>query len=215
MSLFSHDCPHKNCAVRNSGFNIVQANHCGKQTGHITAICRTCHGSVIFVIDNLPDPLPKDANFIPEMIRKREVTIVTTYPQPDTIFEIDHVPERIYAAFIEAEENRLDKRYLSAAMGYRTTLERLLKLSYPEHPNGSLFHRIEHIASNGILPDSLTKFMHEVRFLGNEIHEIEDPTPEDVLAGSDFVRLLLTYLYELPKRVELAAERRAASKSQS
>ncbi len=122
-----------------------------------------------------------------------------------------HVPEQIERAYREGEVNRAEKRYLSAAGNYRTALDRALKDITPSE-SGTIYQKVEKLAAQNALPAALISLMHEIRFLGNQIHDVDDPEPQDVEAGADFATLLLTYLYELPGRVRAAAAKREGVK---
>ncbi|WP_182912849.1 DUF4145 domain-containing protein [Paracoccus onubensis] len=132
------------------------------------------------------------------------------FPKPRSIA---HLPCQVENAFREGEQNLADRRYLSAAGNYRTALDRAMKDIAPGG-TGTLFQKIERLADANALPTSMIDLMHEIRFLGNQIHDMDDPDPEDVKAGADFITLLLSYLYELPGRVKIAAEKRAAAKAE-
>lgn len=139
-----------------------------------------------------------------------DLRILMVHPKPDEPRTIEHLPPNVAGAFREGEEARALKHNLSAASSYRTALERALKALTPDEVRKPLFQRIEALAAANSIPDTMIDLMHEVRFLGNEIHEDEDPEPEDVQAGADFTALLLTYLFELPGRVEAAKAKRTA-----
>ncbi|WP_158442367.1 DUF4145 domain-containing protein [Paracoccus aminophilus] len=127
------------------------------------------------------------------------------FPAPRTIL---YVPEAVERAYREGEANRAEKRYLSAASNYRTALDRALKLIAPDE-KGMIYAKVEKLAAQNALPPALIGLMHEIRFLGNQIHDMDDPEPADVEAGAEFSTLLLTYLFELPGRVADAAAKRA------
>lgn len=140
----------------------------------------------------------------------RHFEILETFPQAPKGELVDSLPDPVSDALREAEENFLDRRLRASAFGYRQTIERALKLTYPVEGSNrpSLYSRIENL--KGTLPQSLIELLHEVRFLGNEgVHEMEDPSFEDVKAGREFTRLFLTYTYDLPVRIAAARQSRA------
>ncbi len=136
------------------------------------------------------------------------IRMVPSFPAPRAIL---HVPEQVERAYREGEVNRAEKRYLSAAGNYRTALDRALKSIAPDD-KGTIYQKVEHLALQNALPRALIDLMHEIRFLGNQIHDMDDPDPADVEAGADFATLLLTYLFELPGRVAATAAKREAAK---
>lgn len=142
-----------------------------------------------------------------------EFRIVTVSPKRSGPRQISHLPANVGRAFREAEEVRANQHWTAAAGGYRTTLERALKIVQEgvdwNSKRPSLYDRIDRLARENTIPQAMADLMHEVRFLGNEIHGDEDVSREDADRGAEFTALLLTYLFELPGRVALAREKRA------
>lgn len=136
--------------------------------------------------------------------------VAPKWPEPR---QIAHLPVSVGKAFREAEEVRTNRHWTAAAGGYRTTLERALKIVQEgvdwNSKRPSLYDRIDRLARENTIPQAMADPMHEVRFLGNEIHGDEDVSREDADRGAEFTALLLTYLFELPGRVALAREKRA------
>lgn len=203
-----------NCAVCRT--NNVGATPRGayNYTGHEVCVFATCNrcraGLVIY------------GRFVESTARFAGQDLLRTYGdsildqlQVEAVFpsraaprEIADLPESVASAFREGESNRGDARWLSAAGNYRTALDRALKDFRPDL-TGTLYKKIEALADENALPPTLIRLMHEVRFLGNNIHELDDPDVADVRAGAEFTALLLTYLYELPARIERAEATRA------
>lgn len=184
------------------------------QTISMYATCNRCRAGMV-VYGNVQNRigLPRGRELLgllghDELLPQLSITRVA--PEPAPLRQIGNVPHSVGSAFREGEENRRDGRWLSAAGNYRTALDRAMKHLHPDL-TGTLYAKIEALAKKNALPDALIVLMHEIRFLGNNIHEMEDPDQADVLAGAEFSALLLTYLYEMPARVEAARARRTAA----
>lgn len=185
--------------------------------GTAFATCNKCSYGVVLMVktpvlperivlkDDLDDPDDVMLNVLSSM---RVIAMAPAARAPRAIM---HVPAQVERAYREGEVNRAEKRYLSAAGNYRTALDRALKNIAPNE-SGTLYQKVEKLAARNALPEALIGLMHEIRFLGNQIHDDDDPEPQDVEAGADFTTLLLTYLYELPGRVRAAAAKREAGK---
>lgn len=140
---------------------------------------------------------------------KDAVLILGTAPEPPKPRMIDALPDNVRSSFEEAEMNFSDGRMPSAAVGYRRSLERAIRILHP-NGKGMLNERIRKLEKENSVPAALIALMDGIKFLGNDgAHDDDDPPKEEVAAGRDFTALLLTYLFELPERVRLAAESRA------
>lgn|GEM_PF-2301179 len=134
----------------------------------------------------------------------RKIRITSQYPSAPLSRSIPELPEQVAKAFHEAEDTFAARHVASAAMGYRRTLERALKVLHADG-KGMLDKRIRTLEKSNALPASMIDLLDSVKFLGNDAaHELEDPEPEDVETGRDFTHLFLTYVFELPARVEKA-----------
>ncbi len=174
--------------------------------GSLYAICTQCLDGVIFFLTSRGKNNVNGAHNVTGDAFKDAFTIDRVFPEPPTIEVVEFLEPEISETYLEAEGNYSDARYRSAAAMYRTTVELSVKHLDPKG-KGSLYSRIEALSKANALPPTLIALMHEVRFLGNDsVHAKIDP--EDVQRGREFIKLFLVYVFELPKKIELAAEKR-------
>lgn len=174
--------------------------------------CNTCQMGVLIHLKThngwsfAQEPFRGDLSF-EEFQARYMITMIA--PQPPQPRSIDSLPDNVAATFREAELNFADGRFPSAGQSYRKAIERALKKLHPDG-KGMLNARIRALEKENALPHSMIALLDSVKLLGNDsAHEEEDPEKEDVEAARDFTALLLTYLFELPARVQWAAEKRA------
>ncbi|MCE4538550.1 DUF4145 domain-containing protein [Pelomonas sp. P7] len=131
-------------------------------------------------------------------------TTLEVWPKnhPPTIPE--HVPDRVARAFAEGCAV-LQASPSAACSQFRKALEWGLKDLAPEVEAWKLEKRIDKLAAEGKLTQSLKDWAHQLRIDGNEaVHGEEDPSREHAQAIELLTRYVLTYLYTLPKSIEAA-----------
>lgn len=211
MMEIQFDCPH--CGTLQGGtyrsvipFAVAHAsafvtcNRCGKGS---VAECRT----------KLNDPsfLGRELIGVSGMATVvNDLTIYRISPEPRKPRTVHALPPNVERAYLAGEQHIATKHWMSAVAAYRTALERAIRVLDEDKAatKGSLYHRIKAFADFYALPTTLLDLMHSVRDFGNDIHEDEDPSEADALMASDSATLLLTYLFELPARVEAARRRK-------
>lgn len=203
------DCPH--CGTKRTAMSGRGGAQAGAGLYAMLLTCNTCRMGVMVHIRARPglkiDTSLHSSTFSAEQFDARyEIMLVAPRPpQPRTV---DSLPDNVAATFREAELNFSDKRFASAGVGYRKAIERALKHLHPE-AKGMLNARIRALETENALPPSMIALLDSVKLLGNDsVHEEVDPGREDVEAARDFTALLLTYLFELPARVERAKARK-------
>lgn len=200
--------------------NFASRADYGGQSGSMHSICRICELPVIFRFivrrQNSPDPHEADAKFFDPDSLVFSYQIVGTWPAPDGTKKIKDLPPNVASAFDEAEESLIAGRVSAAAVMYRKAIERTVKAIHPDG-KGLLNDRIRQFEREDRVPPAMIDLMDMVKFLGNDgAHDDVDPTKEDVERGRDFARLFLTYVWELPARIEeakAAKEAKAARKA--
>jgi uncharacterized protein DUF4145 len=82
---------------------------------------------------------------------------------------------------------------------------------------GNIQGRIDAVASRGLITPDLKDWAHQIRLAGNEAtHDHAPYSEEEASELLDFTELYLTYVYTLPKRLELRkAKNRAARTAKS
>lgn len=180
----------------------------------ILLTCNTCHmGVMVHIRAQLGFTI--DQNLYASTLSAEQFAdryaIISVAPQPPQPRSVDSLPNNVAATFREAELNFSDMRFASAGVGYRKAIERALKHLHPD-AKGMLNARIRALEKENALPPSMITLLDSVKLLGNDsAHDEDDPEREDVEAARDFAALLLTYLFELPARVERAKAKRDAA----
>jgi len=100
-----------------------------------------------------------------------------------------------------------------AAGAFRTCLDRATKLLWREREGNDswpkeLSPRIQALQKKLDLPQSVVDWAHQVRIVGNEIHDLDDVHEKDARDIAHFAEVFLTYTYTLPKRLESFRHRR-------
>lgn len=122
-----------------------------------------------------------------------------------------HVPDNVAAVFLEAAHNRKDQRHSSACIMYRRAMEIGLKTFSPDVQAWKLEKRIDKLAGEHRITPELQTWAHSLRLDGNEmVHGDAQATQDLTEQMHHLCWFLLTYLYTLPKQVELATINRGA-----
>ncbi len=129
------------------------------------------------------------------------VQLDAIYPAPPQPGVPASIPDTIRAVLLESEIALDRNSPILAATGLRTSIELAIKALSPT-AKGPLHDRIE--AMRSFVPDAMVDALHEVRFLGNDAaHEAVAGLPE-VVKGAEYVRLFMTYAFDLPARIASA-----------
>lgn len=116
----------------------------------------------------------------------------------------EHWPEAVGRYWLQAKRSLRDKNWDAAALMARSALQ--VSLREQNAQGSSLKKEIDDLASQGVLPNIMQEWAHNVRELGNEsAHPKPDqpPTsPEDAKDIVGFMDYLFEYLYTLPKQIE-------------
>lgn len=96
------------------------------------------------------------------------------------------------------------------AVGIRTILEGICKdkkiykglvpdKDGKEHNRKSLEGKIYGLLQNGLISETQSSALHELRFLGNNaVHDLEEPSREELQSALDIIEHMIDDLYELP-----------------
>ena len=111
---------------------------------------------------------------------------------------------------------------LLAAVGIRTILEGICKDKKvykglvpnedgKEHNRKSLEGKIYGLLQNGLISETQTSALHELRFLGNNaVHDLEEPSREELKTALDIIEHMIDDLYELPLKSKKLKQQREA-----
>lgn len=80
----------------------------------------------------------------------------------------------------------------------------------------SLYEKIEKIYEIGIITGQQKVSLHELRYLGNAaIHELENPSIEDLDIGLDIIENMLQNIYDIPSKSQILINRRIKGNTKS
>lgn len=129
--------------------------------------------------------------------------LVGVWPEPRPVQAPENLPPAVEKAFLQGETNlALDGHEEPAATMYRRALDLALKTEFPEL-KGDLFKKIEKLAAENVIPQSLADWAHQVRGIGNDgAHDLDGCTQTDAEAARDFVDAVLRYLITLPEMIK-------------
>jgi len=120
------------------------------------------------------------------------------FPKPPTPDVPEFLPGPVQSAFFEAEQLRIAGFRSPAGNAYRRALEAGLK-EVDATLKGSLYSRIEHLATKALLTPHMRDFAHRIRTLGNEAsHETPVVEDDEIDSLAIFTKLFLMYQFTLP-----------------
>lgn len=203
MAHLPLDCPHTHCRTRKAGFTTLDGYAATKGLGYMFAACGVCNGAVILVLKD-PYGYIGGSDFTQIATEDIQAWLVGTFPSTPKPTAIEAAPENVASSFRQAEAAFDGEHWDNAALMYRKAVERSLRHVDPSG-SGTLAQRIRDLEARHALPPTLIAMMDRIRFLGNDAaHEDEDITAPEAADAREFVTLLLTYLFELPARIERA-----------
>lgn len=123
------------------------------------------------------------------------------YLYPVQTGNLSFVPFKIRNAYESAlKVKKIDS--VMCAIGLRRTLE---MICHNQNAKGkTLFDKLDHLSSNGIIPEVLDDASHLIRTIGNSAaHDVDvkfnKKIVEDMLR---FTRIILEYVYVIPKEID-------------
>ena len=226
MATFKWDCPHPQCRARQAAFraNPYHFSPADDRT-YVVGICPICDRPTFFLVQAVPSGRSagpvfngyEGDPFVPHAATHRKnhgieaIGITGTIPAPAAIRVPSDTPANVTAALEEGLKAWDASLLPSAVYNLRKALERAVRDLDPSG-NGGLKARIKKLSDDGRIPSTLVNLAHTVRAEGNtEVHEDEAWTPEQVEELVEFARLLLTYVYTLPRQIEAIATKRGAT----
>src|SRR5258705_3608087 len=135
--------------------------------------------------------------------------IVKLYPGPMPSMAPSHVPTPLDRYYLQAADAlQSGHSDASGAMSRKVvdvSTQKLLKEASKNYK--TIRERIDALATKNLLTPDLKDWAHQVRLGGNDAAHDEDPyTQEEATELLNFVELYLTYVYTMPRRLELRRE---------
>ncbi|MDY0746573.1 DUF4145 domain-containing protein [Paucibacter sp. R3-3] len=201
MAIFTTDCPH--CGTVKAAFAPVAGRNRGNHLFNVLFTCPGCSGPLVAVVHSALNLDPVTASG--DLSRgDGNCNVMMAYPSVKDVDVPDHLPDRVAKAFKEgcqivaASPN-------GACAQFRRALELGLKDLAPDVDAWKLEKRIDKLAEQNRLTPAIQEWAHQLRLDGNDaVHGEEEASVADAKAMESLARYVLTYLYTLPKQVELA-----------
>ncbi len=210
MSNTTITCPH--CKAEHVGARITSGAQLpdeGRETRYFfVVVCRKCDFPSIIVARRTATRVGDGAALIKHVIRTDRDPVpniiepVGMIPAVDAGQAPDDLPANVASAYREARDCLKRGAVISAAMGFRLTLERATRALNGD-PGKSLAARIAALAGNHALPPALGKWAGEIGLIRSEpLAQDTDPSPEELLSASGFTEMFLTCAFSLPARID-------------
>ncbi|MDH4158130.1 MAG: DUF4145 domain-containing protein [candidate division Zixibacteria bacterium] len=122
----------------------------------------------------------------------------------------DMLPGKAKRLYLEILKALNHGAALLAALGIRALIEAIC-IDF-ECTGRNLESRIETLVSKGHLAQKHAKFLHALRFMGNEAaHEINTPSPTELTSALDIVESLMQTIYTLDELASHLKSKQAKS----
>ena len=210
MSNTTISCPH--CHADPVGARITSGAQLPDEDGEtryfFVVVCRECGFPSIIVARRTATRLGDGAALIEHVCRTDRNPIpnfiepVAMIPAADAGQTPDDLPANVASAYAEARDCLKRGAVISAAMGFRLTLERATR-ALDGDPKKSLEARIAALAGNHTLPPALGKWAGEIGLIrGEPLGQDTDPSPGELRSASGFTEMFLTCAFSLPAQID-------------
>jgi hypothetical protein len=210
MSNTTISCPH--CNVENVGARITSGAQLPDENGEtryfFVVVCRECDFPSIIVARRSATRLGDGTALIKHVCRTDRDPIpnfiepVAMIPAADSGAPPEDLPDNVASAYAEARDCLKRGAVISAAMGFRLTLERATR-ALGGDPGKSLAERIAALAGDHALPPALSKWAGEIGLIRGELlNQDTDPSPQELRSASGFTEMFLTCAFSLPARID-------------
>jgi Domain of unknown function (DUF4145) len=140
--------------------------------------------------------------------------VSNTWPKAVSASIPNFLPDSVLRVFKEAETNKLNGAYESAAIMYGKSLDvATVKVGDNETEMAllkslTLHNRIDKLGKLGKISGDLADWAKELKWARNDsTHDEEEVTKEDAEAIGEATRLILIYLFEMPARASELREK--------
>lgn len=224
MSMLVSDCPR--CGAKGITFDLRSQVHVSTRYDwqkylEVFCVCRACFKSTIFLVsqkeyaytDLIDRGLPSIESAVNDLV---DVERYIGIQDNNTELPPEYLPEDINNIFNEGAACMAIGCYNAAATMFRLCLDLATKSLLPEEAEGlngrvrrNLGLRLPWLFENEILPEALRDLSSCIKDDGNDGAHEGILSKEDAADILDFTFILLERLYTEPKRLEIAALRRA------
>lgn len=231
MSVLVANCPR--CKAKQITFDVksevlINIRYNWQHIFEVFSVCRQCSRSTIFVAHQtetnskkvISSGLCNYLGSINDIVRINDFISTKDHaaiPPPE------HLPIDIDTVFKEGSACVAVGCYNASAAMFRLCLDLSTKELLPNGEVDGLNKRIRRnlglrlpwLFDNNLLPEALRDLSHCIKEDGNDGAHDGTLSKEDAEDVQEFTSLLLERLYTEPKKIELAAERRAARRQQA
>ena len=160
-------------------------------------ICPNCENGIVALIRILVGTTPH--NYPSGIINSGRYQIFDTFPKGKPLAAApDHLPENIKGLFLQAADNLKRGHFHSSTMMCRRILDIAIRTIAPA-VTGTLYERIERLASQNLITNDIKDWAHEVRLIGNDAAHGDDLINKiDAHDIFYFTELFLQYVFTLP-----------------
>ena len=210
MSNTTITCPH--CKVEHVTARITTGSQLPDE-GHearyfFVAVCCRCDFPVIIVARRTAKRVGDGATLIKHVCRTRHDPIpnliepVSMIPAANAGQVPADLPANVASTYAEACDCLKRDALISAAMGFRLTLERATR-ALDGDPGKSLAERIAALSGDHALPPALSKWAGEIGLIRDEpLAQDTDPSPEDLRSAGGFTEMFLNCAFSMPARID-------------
>ena len=160
MGTLTRDCPH--CRTKRIGFTAFSAVRLERDSKvWLTSLfCGSCHSGYIVEVQSNDGTNPFEYSGNIEYHRHYDVR--KEYPKAKAESVPEYLPQNIANFFLQAKTSLSTQNFDASAIMSRKVLEVSVKKIHPES-NGSLYKRIEQLASDGLITNDLKEWAHIIR----------------------------------------------------
>lgn len=206
MGHINHECPH--CGAHTAAFEIVSAHPArgSDSTAAVYLRCNSCDYPATAILVTVPAAIALPISSFGKANTNPvgsgwEVHLF--FPAPKRPDIPKHLPEPVWRALLGAEKARNIEPYETAAGMYGKALEAAFQI-LAQAEGRTLYARIESMGKNGRLPQSLVEHLHDLRYVRNwAAHDLDPFTMQEMEEFGQATKLVLTYLFTLPRQLEI------------
>jgi hypothetical protein len=152
-------------------------------------------------------PLPSNTPSV-DILTSSGWEIFAIWPKPAQVAAPEFTPPDIARLYSQAHSAKNRGEREAAGFVFGKTVEVSIKAIAP-NSKGSLAARIDELAQSGELSRDVQKWAHEVRIIRNDaVHEMTEPSAQDISEIAEFVEAFLTFVFTMPKKYEMRTSRK-------
>ncbi len=218
---FRTDCPH--CSTQMVNFDYVSEYAHIKRVherdisarGILVGFYKCGHCERAITVEQFISGIKMLENFTIDFIEdgRRGITVhrEIIHPSPKSSNRPAHLPDDISKDFDDAEFNLMNKRWNTAAIGFRRVLDTSTKELWPNFKDKWLKARLDEALEKHLITPALHKLSITLKNMGDAaVHEEARYTESDAKDIAFFTEQFLTVCYTIPKTIADYEAKRAA-----